>query len=396
MTLVFDAGVLDQPGTHVLAMGVGAYTHLLGGALEKMANRPLGLGQLDSPPVSLAAFLRWLLAPVSAAGAIGFVNNQAPLASIDALASAPVPLQVDAPGGTVTLAAATRSNIQAAFEDWLGRVNSNPDNIGIFYFCGHGIVAADHYLLADDFGQSAALPWTNAFDISTTIRALEREVQGTVYYFIDACREISREVAMTLGGSPSALHIVDLSKRVSRRSVTAVFATGEGALAYAPAGGVVSRFTNALICALSGYCGTKPSGAPLWEVDGETLARAIRKLLEYETLDTTGVIGTPTQVTDQWTQGPSVPLLRLGTAPRVKVWLNLLPPDKRLAYELYLRSASGVQHIQDGVDHAFKLEVTRGFYEVGARGLDGHSSSITYLEEELMPPCYPLIMQPQS
>lgn len=141
------------------------------------------------------------------------------------------------------------------------RLKHHPDNIGVFYFCGHGVMASDHYLLAEDFGRSNAQPWAQAFDISTTIRAIEREVPGAVFYFIDACREIARDVAMTLGADPNALQFADLSKKVIRKSATVIYATGEGELAFAPKGGQVSRFTSALLCAMSGYCGIKSPGA---------------------------------------------------------------------------------------------------------------------------------------
>ena len=111
MTLVHDAFVRGQPGTHVLAIGVGNYPHLLGGS-QALANKPLGLKQLQSPPVSLKAVLDWFLAPAPA----GFENASARLSSIEALASAAVPVIIDTPAGVTTLDAATRQNIQASFE----------------------------------------------------------------------------------------------------------------------------------------------------------------------------------------------------------------------------------------------------------------------------------------
>ena len=392
MTLLYDASIAGQPGTHVLAIGVGRYPHLLGGD-GNLANKPLGLKQLASPPVSLKALLDWLLAPLLNPGATGFVNNIAPLSSISALASATQPVEIDTPDGLVQLQPATRQGIQEAFEAWLVRVKSHSDNIGVFYFCGHGIMSADHILLAEDFGTNKAQPWAQAFDISTTIRAMEREVQGAVYYFIDACREISRDMAMTLGADPYALTPVELDKRVIRRSVTAVFATGEGDLAYAPKGGEVSRFTNALISALSGYCGTKAPGAATWNADGEIIASAIRQLLEYDALESFGKIGTGTQVSEQWVQGISIPLLRITSPPKVKVWLDLAPSKMRTAYELYLLSAHGNRIVQTRLNNVFKVEVQRGFYEVGAHDPDGALPSIVHLEEELVPPMYPLTLQ---
>lgn len=392
MTLAYEAIEPGQPGTHVLAIGVGSYPYLLGGN-GKLANAPLGLKQLESPRVSLKALLDWFLPPGSPHGATSFQNDRVPLASIEALASAAQPVILGLPNGPVELAPATRQNIQDAFESWLERLKSNPENIGVFYFCGHGVSAADHYLLAEDFGKSNAQPWAHAFDISTTIRAVERVAPGAVYYFIDACREISREIAMTLGANPTALYPLDLQKKVICRSVTAIFATGEGALAYAPKGGSVSRFTSALICALSGYCGVKAPGTTTWNVDGEGIAAAIRQLLEYETLNASTRNDECIQVSEQRVQGISVPLLRIAAVPKVKVWLDLSPRQRRALYERYLVSSKGERVAEKGLDDVYKVEVPRGFYEVGAHDPEGSLPAIVHLDEELVPPIYPLTLE---
>ena len=395
MTLLYEVAASGSPGTHVLAIGVGRYPHLLGGDAGKLADKPLGLKQLASPPVSIVAVLDWFFAPLLAPGAIGFVNPDAPLSSVAALASAPQPVTITTPNGKIDLDTSTRQDIQDAFDAWLVRLKGHPDNIGVLYFCGHGITVADHYLLAEDFGHNKNQPWVNAFDISTTIRALEREVPGALYYFIDACREVSRDMAMTLRANPDPLLPLDLAKKVVRRSVTAVFATGEGDLAYAPKGGDVSRFTSALICALSGFCGVKPPGGATWNVDGESISNAIRQLLEYEALEASGKPGTGKQVSEQMVQGSPVPLLRLATAPKVKVRLDLAPAQRRADYELYLLSAKGVRVAQVQLDQGYRVELPRGFYEVGAQAPAAGWPPVVHLEEELVPPMYPLILQSQ-
>jgi Caspase domain len=393
VTLLHDSGMPAQAGTHVLAIGVGSYPHLLGGAPGQLANKPLGLKQLQSPPVSVKAFLDWFLAPVLAVGAPGFSNASAPLASVEALASSTAGTTINTPTGAQALCSATRQEIQHAFDAWLARLKAHPDNVGVFYFCGHGVMVSEHYLLAEDFGRNNNRPWENAFDITTTIRAIEREVPGAVYLFIDACREISRDVAMTLGAKGDELATVDLNKRVVRKSLTAIYATGEGELAFAPPGGEVSRFTSALLCAMTGYCGIMPPAGPTWNVDGETIAAAVRQLLEFDTLINKGNPGMGKQVSEQTVQGSSVPLLRLASAPKVKVWLDLTPSQRRALYELYLVSERGYRVAQSLVDQVFQIEVPRGFYEVGAQDPTGALPAVIYQQEELVPPTYPLILQ---
>jgi Caspase domain len=385
MTLLHDATNDCTPGTHVLAIGVGSYPYLLGGN-NRLANKPLGLKQLLSPPVSLKRFLDWCFVPVVPSSP-GLMNARIPLATVEALASTPQPFVANTPSGESAVDAATRQNIQGAFEGWLERLRSHPDNIGVFYFCGHGIMVAEHYLLAEDFGCSNAQPWQHAFDITNTIRAVEREVSSSTFYFIDACREISREVAMTLAANPSALWVADLSKTVVGKSATQIYATGEGELAFAPLGGQVSRFTAALIYALSGHCGTKVAGSTTWDVTGENIAAAIVRIMEFEGRHTGGK-QVEKQVGTQTLSGCQVPLLTLTVAPMVKVVLDLTPAERRSLYEIYLLSVNGKRIAQEMLDQAFQLELPRGFYDVGARDLTGSLPAVLHEDEELVPPLY--------
>ena len=388
MTTVYERNPPAGPGVHVLAIGVGRYPHLIGG-VGPLTNNPLGLAQLSSPPVSVKAVADWFLASLVAPGPSGFTNGTTSLGSVEALASAEGPISVNAPAGAVQLEPATKENIQDAFERWLARIVTDDANIGVFYFCGHGLMVADHYLLAEDFGRSNAVPWEKAFDMSNTVRAVERDAKGALFFFVDACREVSKDVALTLGANPLALKAVDLRKPVVRTSTSIVEATGEGKLAFAVEG-KVSRFTEALLTAMSGYCGVRGPGSPTWDADGETIAGAVRKLLEK---------GNKTakrrQVSDQTISGDSVPLLRLTTAPLVKVELDLLPEPMRAFARMYLLSAKGVKHDHEGANGAFVTEVPRGMYAVGATALAKEFGDLLFDEQDLIPPLFGLTMQAQ-
>lgn len=383
MTLLLDTGAAGQPGTHVLAIAVGKYPHLLDGG-EKLAKNPMGLGQLESPPVSLKSLLDWVLAP--AGNGSGFSNGAAPLASVEAVCSANAAVTISTPAfGQVALEPATQLNIQRAFETWLERMKSHKDNVGVFYFCGHGVMVADQHLLAEDFGLTAQ-PWTHAFNISLTIRAIEREVSGALFFFIDACRNVSRGLAMTLGADSHALTGADLTKKVLRSHVTAIYATGEGQSAFAPLGGKVSRFTSALLCAMSGYCGTKNPGEQTWNVEGENVASAIRTLLQHNDY------GADKQVSAQLIQGESIPLLRFNVPPKVMVHLDLAPQDLRDKYELYLTRGMN-RFAQTLIDGVFKVDLPRGIYEVGALDPKGILPRVLHEDEDLVPPVYMLTLR---
>jgi hypothetical protein len=391
VTVLLDTTLADQAGTHVLAIGVGKYPHLLNGT-AKLAADPMGLEQLESPPVSAKALLDWFLSPVAGAGV--FANPDAPLASIEGLASAEQPVVIATPGALITLAEATQDAIQQAFEDWLDRLKSHRNNVGIFYFCGHGVMVSDHYLLAQDFGHSAQ-PWTKAFNVSLTVRAVEREIQGSVFFFIDACRNIPRALAMTLGAQPPPLLPADIGMNLSRKHVTVLHATGEGQLAFAPLGPTVSRFTSALICALSGYCGDKDPGQQTWTVDGDNLSQAVRTLLEKNEPGQAEA-GTNMQVSEQCLTSPLVPLMRRAVVPKVKVRLDLAPSQRRALYEMYLKSLRGNNRVaQTLLDQVFMVELPRGIYEVGALDPAGALPHLMHADEELSPPMYLLTMKSQ-
>jgi hypothetical protein len=256
----------------------------------------------------------------------------------------------------------------------------------VFYFCGHGIMVGDHYLLAEDFGSNNLLPFEKAFDLSNTLRAVERESTGALFFFIDACRQVSKKLALTFGSTPTALMEVDLEKPLSRTSSTLIRATGDGTLAFG-AENKVSRFTSALLTGMSGYCGIKAAGHATWDVDGESLASAVRKLLE------TGNKSARRQVSDQQISGVSVPLLRMPSAPFVKISIDLLPVAQRAFAKLYLTSAKGEVFEHDGANGVFVREVKRGIYDVGAKAQAAQFAELLHPEEELIPPVYELTMR---
>lgn len=387
MALVFDKGCGNNRSTHVLAIGIGRYPHLLGGDKNLAAN-PLGLKQLESPPVSLKALVDWFLAPTMVVGSVGFTNTEVPLGTIRALASATHAVTIDTPSGPVELDSATKDNIDDAFSSWLDAVRSNDANIGVFYFCGHGIMVSDHYLLAEDFGSNLQA-WSKAFDMTSTIRGVEREVKGNLYFFVDACREISRDLALSVGANPFALIPADLTKKVSYKSSVCISATGEGQLAFARSGGQVSRFTKALLHALSGFAGVKSAGHQTWEVDGETLASAVRTILAHNPEKVPGGKESSLQVCEQVIRGSLVPLIRLLSAPKVAVEVNYLPETLRAQYKFYLRSAH-THIVQTKENKCLEAEVPMGVYTVGAVDPDGALQPDERPDEDLRPPRYTL------
>jgi hypothetical protein len=269
----------EAPGTHVFIVGVGEYPALLGGEPKRLLEDPMGLRQLSSPPISATALANWFLARKSHSPAnAGFHNVRAPLATVEMLLS-PSQSYMRPDCAPVPVEAATRANIALAFECWKERVAGHSDNIGVFYFCGHGVMGHNDYLLPSDFGLvNRGNPWVDAIDITSTARAMRRLISGSLYFFIDACRQAARQ-ALDPGASAGSLEPVKFGKPVCSFTRLILWATGEGEAAFG-AREKVSRFTEALIEALSGYEGEAVPDGTGWMVTGGLLARAVSKILE--------------------------------------------------------------------------------------------------------------------
>ena len=277
------------PGTHVLIIGVGGYPHLQGGDPEKRLDNTMGLKQLSPPAVSAQALAEWFVGrQADADGCLGFCNPTAPLASIEMLVSPPwQPKDKAQPhrcaldsDSAIPVDGATRDQISACYATWLGRVNGNPDNIGVFYFCGHGITGRNDYVLPEDFGHTPLNAWPDAIDIVTTARAARRTVPGALYFFVDACRQNKREPSYE-GAQPPSLEPVRFEKPVQCFSRLMLWATGEGQEAHG-ATGKPSRFVSALIQALSGLYGEPAPEGGRWIVTGDALAKLTEQIIRDE------------------------------------------------------------------------------------------------------------------
>jgi hypothetical protein len=386
VTILYDAKLLG-PATHVLAIGVGKYPHLIGGNSKDKAVQQYGLGQLKSPPVSAKRFIDWCLGPLVDPPAIGYENDKSPLGSVEALISAKAPVSIQTPGGAVTVDGATGDAAFTAFMSWWNRVQQHPENIGAFYACGHGVEISDDYLLFEDFGNPAKKPWVNAVSIMREFLAASNLFSGTLYFFLDSCRDVPQHVRETLKpGAPNFLE-TDSTKR-NARSATLIWSTPPGHQASAPSNGGVSYFTEALVTALSGYCGNSQHGIQEWLVDHARLLAAVNTLLEAQYQPE------PREVEDEKycdaVGGGRVPLVRLRHPPKVKVELSLKPKERRPDYRFYLKPLKGKRYKDDpGFPAVYHTEVLPGSYEVGADPFKAGVSAIDPLTDQLiLPPLY--------
>ncbi len=97
---------------------------------------------------------------------------------------------------------ATHDKIKSAFANWYRRLNAREDNVGFFYFCGHGVEASDRYLLPADFG-SNDLDWTeHIIDFTLTHNNMDKCRAGTQCFFLDCCRDRPLDLQSAAASGP--------------------------------------------------------------------------------------------------------------------------------------------------------------------------------------------------
>lgn len=271
MTLVWESDPA-QPGgprTHVLLIGVGHYRHMPGGA-EERAERDFTVDQVDSPPLSAQAMVDFLLTE--------YGHPTAPLGSVEVVASEqPGPVVV----AGVPVAAATRSGVRTAYQAWRARCDTDPGNVAIFYFCGHGVALDNHYLLLEDVGAYPGAPLENSIDLIRFYRGMTGCPARVQVFLVDACRDVPRLLVQI--PDPQAERLADY--RVNSpggRDAPILRATADKKEAVAPRG-EITRFTHALLRGLRGIAATRtaPGGAD-WVVQFRDLAEKVRLQLQAD------------------------------------------------------------------------------------------------------------------
>ncbi|BCA26730.1 caspase family protein [Metapseudomonas otitidis] len=323
MTVLLDDGKAD-PGTHVLLIGVGRYPFLNdGGDPANLFPLHMGMGQLSSPPLSVSAFATWLMD----SGA-GFHNPDRPLRSLQVLCSADVPVSIRDSSGTLQVVQSAQMHlVRQAVRDWMKRAGRNPENMAVFFFCGHGLAfgEVENALLLEDFGGDHGNPMADAIAFDSMRLGVMRHCGANhQVHFIDACRTPpNKHFLATYGdkatGDPIAA--AGLSRDLRNKIAPVYFAAGLASAAYG-LDGQPSLFTQGLLQSMHGPASRDKGNH--WEVQVPALAEGINKC----------VASMAFQVQPQYCQprdtGPELMIHRLRADPKVvvKVFthdLNLLP-----------------------------------------------------------------------
>ncbi|MCX5051045.1 caspase family protein [Streptomyces sp. NBC_00474] len=315
--------------------------------------------QLTSPPRSAIAVADWLMNS-------GRGEWPVSLGSVEVLVSWP-PADHALVGSASTPREPTIENIRESFEKWADRCRQHPDNIALFYFCGHGLQGDGQYLLASDFNRFATAPFAQAFDFDETRLALQQSGPQTQLFVVDACRDSYLERA----GSVPGLAVRDLFKpNACVNELTLRLPAFEQAFGRHHE---VSRLTQALLHCLDGQAAT-PDEYGGWEVRTDNIRRSINHLLSPEGQDS-GLTRTV-----EATGFGDTPLLYLADPPPAKLTVRCLPPTAASRTKLVCRPQNpppqplvdcgtaqeyGLDQLGTSIQE-WRMELTSGFYTVSA------------------------------
>lgn len=270
MALVFEDKAASGPSTHVLAIGIGSYPHLVGGEGE-LARLPARMRQLRSPPTSARAFADWIVGT--------FDNPERQLASVELLLDGAEgvympPARAGVAGATVQPGRAVLSGIADAAVRWKARA-SHPDDLMIFYFCGHGLSKGGEFaIVAEDYGADEANPLTGLVDVGRFLLGMQDCTAREQCFFIDACRASDESLVDAENyGHP----LVQKWRPPTPAIAQCVYYSTLGGETAHGRKGWPSYYTQALIRALDGAGASNAGGE--WRINSTRLFEAISHLL---------------------------------------------------------------------------------------------------------------------
>jgi Caspase domain len=248
--IFFDrrAELARLPGLHAFVVGVSNYNlpteeHLL-------QRHHLGMLRLNTAALTAYRLGEWLVDRKD--------SLAVPLASCRMLISPTAAERKREPALRGVKAQATLRRFRMAAERWREEACTNPENVALFYFAGHGIqrLRQDHVILLEEFGKKASRVLEYGIATTELINGMARAHARNVVaerqiYFIDACRNVP--LGLNDIQEPKDAGLWDVGKLVPDDNLRAsyFFATGEGLPAFElPDGSTV--FGAALLDCLKG------------------------------------------------------------------------------------------------------------------------------------------------
>jgi hypothetical protein len=209
------------------------------------------------------------------------------------------------------------ANVKEAFNRWQERSNSNPENVALFYFCGHGMMRVGLILLLSDFAADTNDPFDTAINFSETYRGMARCAARTQCYFLDCCAQTTSATSRQLS-DPGRVFLIAEFGDLHTGDAPQFLATAPTHSAYGMSGGV-TIFTAELLDCLERKGSIRQSGGK-WAVTIARLSEALGRARQAESR------GEAPQIhgIDGYHNGASI-LHELSCAPEIDVILGCQP-----------------------------------------------------------------------
>lgn len=374
MTLIIDhrQELGDKPGIHALFVGVSNYTFLPGGTGE--TSESFGMRQLSSAAFTAYQIYRW------------FIDHQnglpAPLATCRVLLSPSQQELAKEPELTSVASPAPIEKFLVTANEWRRDASSNPDNITVFYFAGHGLelTKSEVIMLFEDFGNNigpilrGGVSVSNIFYGMAPLKRFENIARSQIY-FIDTDRTIPEQLKhYELANTTSVFDAERLD--LDDRRATIFHAATSGGPAYSVKGGQ-SLFSKALLKCLGGEAAVPveqdAEGNLGWHVSIHSLADklgpALSELTEkYGIKQFYEVAG----IVRDWS------IYYLDEAPQVDVSIEIEPAEAAPFTRVTIVNESGesIELPEPPVPNPYQLHLPAGFYRIGATITDSGSGYV--------------------
>lgn len=272
--LLTNGAQSQDPGIHALVIGVGSYANAGGYGLD---------ADLSSASVSAFEFAQFLLSDLR--------YPSHPWKSADVVISragdlSPAKEQEIRHGlarfGAWNFEPATFDVVSAAIKAWKVRCDASPDDIAMFYFCGHGVeyrgVIA---LLLENFDADAHGYFDGSVDLHGMHAATAAMKARDKFFFVDTCREAPWQVQeLTEIEPPSVLPRVDKSHA---ELAPIYLATRESARAFGKPN-ECAQFTSSILASLRGAGARRGTGdhQGKWVVLTDSITSGIAEVLRLK------------------------------------------------------------------------------------------------------------------
>ncbi|QFY62808.1 caspase family protein (plasmid) [Rhizobium grahamii] len=265
----------DQPQTHAIVIGIGAYPH---GQLSER----LKVGNLDSPVATAKAIADWLINEHN--------DPVCPLGSVSLLVSTETPYIYTNPktGVEYEVPSGTTDEIIDALDNWSASASSSFENRSFFYFCGHGLRSgSSDCLLTRSFGENSRRHMEGVIDaqIENAMRILG---PGEQIYFFDTCRNDGTAL-LTQGSPPTqALSPTPTFDRIGIPRISRLYASAEGTKAYGKPGGLSLFASEFLDAAKSAAVKNVDSRGRGWWFNTGELQKHLLRFVNRQTCQSSG------------------------------------------------------------------------------------------------------------